>query len=196
MNDNLSEIVCIVDRSGSMQTIVDDAIGGFNAFLQEQKDAPGEATLTLALFNHEYQLLHDNVDIQDVPLLNATTYRPGGMTALLDAVGRTIDAVGERLAATPERMRPAKVIVAILTDGLENSSKEYSLAKVAQMIEHQRDMYSWEFIFLAANQDAIQTAGSLSIQPKDAVSFDATGEGVYNANLRMSSEIRSRRARG
>ena len=87
MNDNLSEIVCIVDRSGSMHSIVDDAIGGFNAFLQEQQAAPGEATLTLALFNHGYQLVHDNVPIQDVAALDTDTYRPSGMTALLDAVG-------------------------------------------------------------------------------------------------------------
>ena len=103
--------------------------------------------------------------------------------------------MGDRLASMPESERPAKVIVAILADGLENSSKEYSLAKVAQMIEHQREAYSWEFIFLAANQDAIQTASAMSIQARDAINFDATGQGVYEANLRMSSEVAMRRAK-
>jgi uncharacterized protein YegL len=195
MNDNLSDIICIVDRSGSMDAIRSDAIGGFNAFLSDQKQQPGEAKLSLVLFNHEYKLVYDNVDIANVPPLDENTYRPQGMTALLDAVGRTIDAVGQRLSETPEPERPAKVIVAILTDGLENASADYSRSKVADMIRHQQQKYSWDFIFLAANQDAIATASTISIAAKDAISFDATGEGVRNANLMMSQEVARRRAR-
>lgn len=195
MNDNLSEIICIVDRSGSMGSIRSDAIGGFNVFLEDQKKAPGEAHLSLVLFNDQYELVHDHVDIQRVPELNEETYQPSGTTALLDAVGRTIDRVGQRLAKTAEHDKPCKVIVAILTDGLENASSDYSRAKIAEMIEHQQKVYSWEFIFLAANQDAIATASSMSIHAKDAISFDATGEGVRNANLRMSQEVAYRRAR-
>ena len=193
MNDNLSEIVCIVDRSGSMDSIRSDAIGGFNAFLSDQKQQPGEAMLSLVLFNHEYKLVYDHIDIAKTPKLTDKTYQPAGMTALLDAVGRTIDAVGERLAATPEAQRPAKVIVAILTDGLENASKDYSRDKVAKMIQRQQQKYSWEFIFLAANQDAIAAAQDISITAKDAVAFTSTGEGVRTAYTAMSAEVTRRR---
>ena len=193
MNDNLSEIICIVDRSGSMDAIRSDAIGGFNTFLSDQKQQPGDATLSLVLFNHEYKLVHDNVNIAKAPKLTEKSYQPQGMTALLDAVGRTIDAVGERLSDTPEADRPGKVIVAILTDGLENASREYSRGKVAEMIQHQRDKYSWEFIFLAANQDAIASARSIAIDAQDAFAFQATGAGVRHAQVRMSDEVSRRR---
>lgn len=193
MNNDLVEIACVVDRSGSMQAIVSDAIGGFNSFLESQKGEPGAARLTLVLFDHEYQLAHAAVDIQKVPPLNDGTYEPRGTTALLDAVGRTIDDIGKRLAATPEAERPHKVIFAILTDGLENASRDYTYEKVASMIEHQRKVYGWEFLFLAANQDAIAAAGQLSIQAQDAVSFDATGEGVQQAYAAMSYSISERR---
>ncbi|MFN2204226.1 MAG: vWA domain-containing protein [Caldilineaceae bacterium] len=193
MNEHLSEIVCIVDRSGSMDAIRTDAIGGFNTFLADQKQEPGNARLSLVLFNHEYKLVYDNVKIDEVRPLEEKTYVPQGMTALLDAVGRTIDAVGERLSRTPEPERPAKVIVAILTDGLENASKDYSRGKVAEMIQHQREKYSWEFIFLAANQDAIASARSISIDAEDAIAFQATGAGVRHAHMQMSQEIARRR---
>jgi uncharacterized protein YegL len=194
MNDNLSEIVCIVDRSGSMDAIREDAIGGFNTFLSDQKQQPGEAMLSLVLFNHEYKLLHDHVDINKVPKLDKRSYKPQGMTALLDAVGRTIDAIGQRLSDTPEKERPSKVIVAILTDGLENASRDYSRGKVAALIQQQRDVYQWEFIFLAANQDAIASAQSISIHARDSVSFQSTGEGVRHAYASMSREVTRRRS--
>ena len=193
MNDNLSEIICIVDRSGSMDAIRSDAIGGFNTFLSDQQKEPGEATLSLVLFNHKYKLVYDNIDIAQASPLTEKTYQPQGMTALLDAVGRTIDGVGKRLSKTPETERPGKVIVAILTDGLENASSDYSRDKIAKMIQHQQDVYSWDFIFLAANQDAIATARTMSIDAQDAISFDATGEGVRNAQAVMSQQVAYRR---
>ena len=116
------------------------------------------------------------------------------MTALLDAIGRTIDAIGARLATTPEDQRPGKVIVAILTDGMENASRDYNNRRVADMISHQQEKYAWEFIFLAANQDAIATAQTLSIQAKDAIAFDATGQGVRMAMARVSEETTKRRS--
>ena len=136
MKEGLTEIISIVDRSGSMQSILDDAIGGFNTFLAAQQRQPGEAKLSLILFDHEYQVVHQAVDIQQVEPLNQDTYVPRGSTALLDAVGKTIDAVGERLAATAESERPSQVIVSILTDGYENASQTYSKPKVAEMIKH------------------------------------------------------------
>jgi hypothetical protein len=141
------------------------------------------------LFDHEYLVVHNNIAICAVPPLDSNTYVPRGMTALLDAVGRTIDDVGARLAATPEAERPAKVIVAILTDGQENASRDYTFAKVSAMIKHQQEKYSWEFLFLAANQDAIAAAGALSIHAKDAIAFQATGQGIRNANMVVSERV-------
>jgi hypothetical protein len=176
-----------------MNAIAGDAIGGFNTFLTQQQALPGDARLTLVLFDHEYQVTHSGVEIRSVPPLDEHTYVPRGMTALLDAVGRTIDDVGKRLAATPEDQRPGKVIVAILTDGMENASRDYTNAKVAAMIRHQQEKYSWEFIFLAANQDAIKAAEAIAIQPKDAIAFQATGQGVRMAMARVSEETARRR---
>ncbi len=195
MIHDLSEIACVIDRSGSMQSIKSDAIGGFNAFLEDQKKQPGRARLTLVLFDHEYERVHDSVDIQQVQPLDENTYQPRGTTALLDAIGRTIDDVGKRLAETPEAERPGTVIVAILTDGMENASKDYTRARIAEMIEHQRERYGWEFVFLAANQDAIQEAQRLSISAADAVTFNATGAGVRQAYAKMSSSVAEKRTR-
>jgi len=193
MRPDLTEIAFVLDRSGSMNSIAGDAIGGFNSFLAQQQAEPGEAHLTLVLFDHEYLVAQDNVDIHSVPPLDTRTYVPRGMTALLDAIGRTIDAIGTRLANTPEDQRPGKVIVAILTDGMENASRDYDNRRVADMISHQQEKYAWEFIFLAANQDAIATAQTLSIQAKDAIAFDATGQGVRMAMARVSEETTKRR---
>lgn len=189
MRSDLTEIAFVLDRSGSMNPIAADAIGGFNTFLASQQSLPGEARLTLVLFDHEYLVTHNNVDIRSVPPLDSAAYVPRGMTALLDAVGRTIDDVGARLATTPEEQRPAKMIVAILTDGQENASRDYSFATLASMIKHQQEKYSWEFLFLAANQDAIAAAGALSIQPKDAISFQATGQGVRQAHAALNARV-------
>lgn len=193
MKTNLAEIACVVDRSGSMYSIVNDAIGGFNTFLESQKAEDGEARLTLVLFDNEYIVAHESADIKAVPPLDETTYVPRGSTALLDAIGKTIDDVGKRLSATPEDQRPGKVIVAILTDGMENASTTYSSKKIAEMIEHQRDVYDWEFVFLAANQDAIATASQISIGAADAINFEATGEGVRHAYAAMSHSVSERR---
>lgn len=195
MKDNLVEVVCVMDRSGSMEAIRSDAIGGFNSFLGGQKEHPGEARFTLVLFDHEYDLVHDRVDIQDAPLLDGETYVPRGTTALLDAVGRTIDDVGKRLSETPEPDRPAKVIVSILTDGLENASRDYDNGRIAEMITHQQQKYGWEFVFLAANQDAIATARSMSIRPEDAISYEASPAGVRAAHAELNAQFLRRRRR-
>lgn len=196
MKDGLCEVVCVLDRSGSMADIREDAIGGFNVFLESQKKHPGEARFTLVLFDHEYDLIHGGADIQNVPPLDGETYVPRGTTALLDAIGRTVDDVGGRLAETPEDERPEKVIVAILTDGLENASRDYDNGRISAMIHHQREKYGWEFIFLAANQDAIATAKSMSIRPEDAISYEASPTGIREAHARMDlGTLRHRRKR-
>ena len=195
MNEELAEIVCIVDRSGSMDAIRSDAIGGFNSFLEGQKQHPGQARFTLVLFDHEYLVVHDGVDIALVPPLDAATYVPRGTTALLDATGRTIDDVGKRLDITPEPERPGTVIIAILTDGLENASMDYTWERVAAMIKHQQEAYSWQFLFLAANQDAIATAGNLSIDAQDAQAYQATPEGIHDVYAKLGQDVSARRGR-
>ncbi len=195
MKEGFTEIVSLVDRSGSMQSILDDAIGGFNTFLRSQQAQPGEAKLSLILFDHEYQVVHQAVDIQQVEPLNQDTYVPRGSTALLDAVGKTIDAVGERLAATLESEKPSQVIVSILTDGYENASQTYSKPKVAEMIKHQTEKYNWAFEFQAANMDAFAAAKELSIAPDRVVQFEATSEGVREAFDQQSQRISAIRSR-
>ena len=187
MNSNLVHVACVIDRSGSMSSVCSDAIGGFNTFLEEQKKGPGEAVLTLVLFDHEYLVVHDAVPVASVAPLDETTYVPRGNTALLDAIGRTIDDLGARLAAMPEEERPGGVIVAILTDGHENSSLEYTRRRVAEMIEHQRTVYNWSFVFLAADQDAIDTAEKLNIDPALAMRYASTAHGTRSVMRTMSS---------
>ena len=193
MNKNLCEIVCIIDKSGSMGSIRTDAIGGFNSFLAEQRKLPGDAVVTLVLFDDKTTKAYEGRKIQDTEPLGETSYIPGGGTALLDAVGTTIDSVGKRLADTAESSRPGKVIVAILTDGEENSSLKYTYAQITERIDRQTNVYKWEFLFLAANQDAIASAANLHIQAENAVAFNATAEGTRIVFASMASEVSERR---
>lgn len=172
----LTEIICVVDRSGSMGSIKGDAIGSFNIFLEQQKKVPGEAVFSLTLFNTVYDVRHSGIPIKDVPALTDQTYVPGGLTALLDAVGKTIDEVGDRLAKTDEAARPERVVFVILTDGQENSSREYKRDQVMQRIQHQTDVYKWEFVFLAAGKQAFTEAQSLGISLGNIVAY-AAGDG-------------------
>jgi hypothetical protein len=191
---NLVEIICVIDRSGSMEAIKSDAIGGFNTFLDAQKKLPSEAKMTVVLFNHGYKFIQKGTDIRDVPPFDQKTYVPEGTTALLDAVGRTIDDTGKRLADTPEGERPEKVIFAILTDGLENASKDYAREKIHGMIKHQRENYAWEFIFLAANQDAFAEAEKLCIDRNMAYNFAADSDGIKDAMEVMCCSVAEFRA--
>lgn len=194
MKENLTEIVFILDESGSMSHLTDDTIGGFNSYIESQKKEPGEAYLTTVLFDDRYVVLHDHVNIQDVPLLTDHDYRPTGMTALMDAIGKTINNVGHRLANTPEEERPSHVIFVITTDGYENASREFTREKVKQMIEHQQEKYSWQFLFLGAGIDAYQEAASLGLGSAHAmsVSHNAVGtQSVYASVTFASNAIRS-----
>ncbi len=158
MKSDLTDITLVVDRSGSMESIKSDAEGGINEFILQQASEPGEAMLTLMQFDTEYDLVHNGVKVSDVP---AYTLVPRGMTALLDAVGRAINETGARLAAMPEQDRPGLVVFVIVTDGEENSSQEFTRADLRKLIEHQQSEYSWQFTFLAADQDAFAAGGSL-----------------------------------
>jgi hypothetical protein len=194
MNDNLSEIICIIDRSGSMESIKSDAIGGFNSFISQQKQEPGEAHVTIVLFDDQYDVIASGVRIEKVAPLNDMTFVPRGSTALFDAIGKTLDDVGARLATVPESERPGAVVVAILTDGQENASRVYSRERIAAMIKHQREVYSWDFIFLAANQDAVASARQISIDAADAVPFAPSAAGTQVAFAEMS--VRTAEKRG
>lgn len=154
---NFVEIIVALDRSGSMSTVRNDTIGGFNTFVSDQRrEAKGDVKLTLVQFDDQYEINYNGMPIQDVSPLTEATYTPRGMTALLDAVGKTINTVGDRLAKTPENERPSLVIFVTLTDGQENASKEFKLAQIKTMITHQTEKYNWQFLFLGADQNSFQ----------------------------------------
>lgn len=159
-----TEIVVVMDKSGSMDMRRADAIGGFNSFLADQQKEPGEANLTLVFFDTTYTIPVKGVPIKEVVPLNEDTYRPGGNTALNDALARAIIETGARLAAMPEEERPGKVICVIITDGEENSSVEHTKRQVKEMVEHQESKYDWAFIYLGVGVDAFSEARQIGMQ--------------------------------
>lgn len=193
MKETHTEIAYILDRSGSMGSLVETAISSFNEFLKEQKNEAGEATFTLVLFDDKYLLHADAVPIREVVELDATTYVPRASTALLDAIGRTVDNVGKRLAALKEEDRPGKVVVAIFTDGMENASTDYAEGQISKMIKHQQDKYNWEFLFLGANQDAIATAGRMNIHAHNSSNFLYSGPGLTSSSVALSRKLSAMR---
>jgi uncharacterized protein YegL len=170
-----ARILFIIDRSGSMSCIKDETIGGFNAFLKEQKSLPGKATVSLVQFDHEYLVTHDNVPIQDVPELNGNTFQPRGYTALYDAVGRTIASLKD------DNPKNTKTIVAILTDGAENASKEYTYSKVKELITEVEGQHGWEVLFLGTNMDAGRVGAQMGVKVSNSVTFDYTKAGAMDA---------------
>ena len=194
-----TEIAFILDRSGSMESMTHAAISGFNEFLSAQKatvdDAgqPIPATFTLILFDHEYLPVHSRGPIHNAEPLTPETYQPRGTTALLDAIGRTIDFIGSELAATPDSERPSKVIIAILTDGEENASTQFSMADINQRITHQTEKYQWEFLFLGANQDAIASAARMGIQAHNSATFIADDNDIKAGSGAFSAKVSAKR---
>ena len=193
MNPHLTEIAYILDRSGSMQSLQEAAIAGFIHFLKAQLDVPGDANLTLVLFDDEYVVPQLAVPIQEVPKLDARTYVPRGSTALLDAIGRTIKDTAARLAKLPEARQPGKVIIAVFTDGFENSSSEYTHAHISNLIRLHRNEKGWEFLFLAANQDAIATAAAMSMEVSTSGNVTASPSGYRSTGPAMSRKVRAMR---
>jgi hypothetical protein len=189
MKQGYTDISIVLDRSGSMDSVKSDTIGGFNSFLKAQKEVPGEATITLAQFDDIYEVVYEGKKLQDAPLLNDQTFVPRGTTALLDAIGRTINATGKRLASMPEAERPEKVIFVILTDGYENASREFKVEEINDMIRHQRDVYAWEFAFIGANQDAITSASQMGIQAANALTYAANTVGTQQAFSSLTQNI-------
>ena len=192
--ENFTSINVIIDESGSMGHLVQDTVGGFNKFLADQKEVPGDAVFTLCLFSTKHHYPFDFVKLADVPALTSRSYKPGGSTALLDAIGTTINSVGAKLSAMPEEERPSKVIFLIITDGEENASKEFTKAQVASMVSHQRDIYSWEFVFMGANIDAIAEGGSLGIASHNAINYSASAAGTARLYGDVSRSLRTYRS--
>lgn len=178
MKKGLTELVFILDKSGSMGGLEHDTIGGFNSMLEKQRAVKGECLITTVLFDNSYELLHDRADIRAVSPITEKEYSVGGSTALLDAVGRTIRKIVNAQRHTAEAYRAENVMFVIITDGEENSSREFSSDRVKAMIEHEKDKYGWEFIFLGANIDAVETADRFGIAPDRAQNYHADSRGV------------------
>lgn len=194
MKKGLTELVFILDRSGSMAGLEKDTIGGFNTMLEKQKQAEGEALVSTVLFDHETDIIHDRADIQTVPLLTEKDYVPRGSTALLDAVGGAIHHIGNIHKYAREEDVPEHTIFVITTDGMENSSRRYSAEHVKQMIERQKARYHWEFLFLGANMDAVETARRYGIDEDRAVDFYTDAEGVNLEYDVVSATVASMRS--
>jgi len=168
MNVNKTKVVLILDRSGSMYDCVEDTVGGVKSFIDEQKKLPGEVEFSLVSFNTTMNTVYDSIPINQV---GDFEFIPSGGTALLDAVGTVIDSVGEKLANTKEEDRPGAVVIMIVTDGEENSSKEYKLDGIQSKIKHQQDVYKWQFSFLGADQDAFQAGFSMGLNSGDIANY-------------------------
>lgn len=216
MDDKLTEIIVVADRSGSMNDVRDDTIGGFNAFLKEQqKLKDGRCLLTYCQFDTEYEVVHESLPIEKMKPLDYSTFEPRGATALLDAVGKTIDEAGARFAAMPEDKRPGNVVLVIMTDGQENSSgimmegpdktpvRKYTLETVKERITHQADKYDWSVIFLGQNIDAFAAGDGIGVTNQHSNMFVGNvgqgGLGMQRAFVAMSAAVgstRSKKARG
>ena len=194
MRKNLTEIVFILDRSGSMSGLEKDTIGGFNAMIEKQRKEPGEAYISTLLFDNETQVIHDRVSLDKVPALTDKDYFVRGCTALLDAVGGAIHHIGNVHKYAREEDRPEKTLFVITTDGMENASRTYTYDTVKAMITRQKEKYGWEFLFLGANIDAAKEAGRFGIAPERATNYHADTKGTNVIYETLSSAIGSYRS--
>ena len=194
MQKGLTELVFILDKSGSMAGLEKDTIGGFNSMLTKQKAEAGQCRVTTVLFDNRYTLLHDRIDICAVSPITEKEYFVGGSTALLDAIGRSIRKIADVQRSTAEDYRAEKVIFIIITDGEENASREYGADQVRKLISLEKERFGWEFLFLGANIDAVETAGRFGITADRAVEYipDAAGTALnYSVMSDAVSEFRS-----
>ncbi|MDR6123456.1 uncharacterized protein YegL [Bacillus sp. SLBN-46] len=194
MKKNVTELVFILDRSGSMAGLEADTIGGFNAMLAKQQKAEGEAIVTTVLFDHQYELLHDRINVKGISPMTDEDYEVRGTTALLDAIGFTIQKIVNVQKKTSEEEQAEKVLFVITTDGMENASHEFTADKIKKMVHHQKEKYGWEFLFLGANIDAVTTAARFGIDEEFAVDYHADEVGTqlnYEAVNEAVSSLRS-----
>ena len=192
--NNIVDVVFILDRSGSMGGLESDTIGGFNSMLEKQRKIEGKAFITTVLFDDQYELLHDRVNIAKVNNITEKEYFVRGSTALLDAIGKTIAKEKAIQDTLGKNEKADKVLFVIITDGLENASKEYNSSTVKKLIETQKEKYGWEFLFLGANIDAIETASAIGISAERAVNYNSDSVGTqlnYKSLNNAVSEVRS-----
>lgn len=187
-----TQIICILDRSGSMSGIMDDSIGGFNTFIKQQQELPDEATLTVALFDDKYELIYDNVDINEAQELTKEVWYPRGTTALYDAIGKTINEVKANHLKLKDEA-PSKVLVCIVTDGYENASREYNVTDIKKIIKDCENN-DWNFIYLAANQDAFDVGSSFGISGANTYTYTTTSDGVFNMSNTLNDAAVSYRS--
>ena len=196
MKKNLTEIVFILDRSGSMAGLEGDTIGGFNAMIEKQKKEAGEALVSTVLFDNVSEVIHDRVDIQKIEPMTEADYYVRGCTALLDAVGKAIHHIGNVHKYAREEDRPEKTLFVITTDGMENASHKYSYDRVKAMIQRQKEKYGWEFLFLGANIDAASEAARFGIDADCAANYHADRKGtavIYEAVSEAVCSVRASR---
>jgi uncharacterized protein YegL len=194
MKKNLTELVFILDRSGSMAGLEKDTIGGFNAMIEKQKAEEGEAYISTVLFDNDSEVIHDRVALNAVPRLTEKEYYVRGCTALLDAVGGAIHHIGNVHKYAREEDRPEKTLFVITTDGMENASRRYSYEKVREMTQRQKEKYGWEFLFLGANIDAAKEAARFGIDADRAADYHADTQGTAVIYEAMSDVVYSVRA--
>ena len=193
MRENLTELVFVIDESGSMGGLESDTIGGFNSLIKKQKKEDGEALVSTVMFNTENRVVHDRANLQEIALMTDEDYRPGGGTALLDAVGDAIHHIENIHKYAREEDRPGKTLFIITTDGMENSSRRYSFDEIKKKIDSQKEKNGWEFIFLGANIDAILVAGRMGIHSESAVNYECDEAGTslnYDVLERVVSRAR------
>jgi hypothetical protein len=193
-NPDLTHIEFVLDRSGSMQSIKADIEGGFDAFIADQRTHPGQCTVSLAQFDNEYENVFTAVDVHDVASLDLV---PRGSTAMLDAIGRSIGALGARLAALPEAGRPGTVIFAIMTDGMENSSREFTYPAIKELITRQEHTYNWQFLYMGADQDAIEVGASIGVRADRSLTYGrGKSREAYAATSKLTRHLKEAMAAG
>ena len=190
---DLTELVFVLDRSGSMSGLEEDTIGGFNSLVAKQKKEPGKCLVTTVLFDSRVQTIHDRVELQDLKPMTEQDYRVGGCTALLDALGGTIRHIASIHRYARREDVPKRTTFVIMTDGLENASRQFSSEEVKRMIRHEQEKYGWEFLFLAANIDAVETAGRMGIRADRAVNYNADARGTEVAYEAVCEAVSFRR---
>lgn len=199
MKKNLTELVFLLDRSGSMSGLESDTIGGYNGLLEKQRREPGEALVTTALFDDRCELLHDRVNLRGVAPITGSDYFVRGSTALLDAMGMTIEKIRCAQCHTTEPERPERTLFVVTTDGMENASRRYTQPQVKAMVERMRREHGWEFLFLGANIDSVETAGRIGICPERAANYHADAAGTalnFRAVADAVSRLRAHQALG
>ena len=190
-----TEIIFVIDASGSMAHLVGDTIGGFNGFIESQKAIDGKATLTTVLFDSSWRILHNGVDLHEVKPMTTADYVAGGMTAMLDAIGETINRVQDRHDELGDE-RPENVLFVITTDGEEKSSRKFTKSQIEKMIKHQTNGHGWKFMFLGANMDAVKEANSIGISSDWSTNYTYTAKGVCDAYETLANATCSMRTVG